>query len=1155
VTTSSDTPFYSPKTAPLRAIPLELGDALRRLFDVAHDRGVVLLDLNYCIYSFNQSAIKLLNPIANREWEVGTFLFDYLSPEMVVPYRTCFDEALSTAMPQSLERAYSTEQGMVWLESSFEPLLGKNGRVIMMAMFVQDINAQRDAIATVRANADHYRTLLDHAPQAIMVVGTEEILYANLAAARLLGTSTPAKLIRQAWQSILRTSPHSPLALLLQSDHDEIDKTIMVEDQLHCLDGQSLDVVIHAFTTLYNNTPALQLVLINISEHKRSEAILRANADYFRTMIEYSNDLISLIDAKGTLLYVSPSVKRTFGYDGHEMVGRNVMLFIHPDEIEVIGTLMRELVLKPDGVVNNISRMKHKDGHWMWVEAVGKNALNDPDIRAIIINYRNIQERKTTEEQLQRQLRAQTILRETATLMLSSLNLNELLKRFARQMARVAEVSQVRISTIESNRYATVVAEYTQDQPVTRIHLLGTRLDLRYFFPYAYEFLGRQPTKAIVVNRNDATLDSISVALFDRYGASTLLMIPLLMHGRVLAMVALWERRVREFLPDEVDLCEQIAQQAVIAIHNANLYSQAQQEIAERKRVENALRASEERYSLAVTGANDGIWDWDLRTDEMYFSPRWKAMLGYHEQEIDHEPNQWFARVHPRDVEHLRFTLANHLRGDSSHFEAEYRMWHRNGSVLWVLSRGLAIYNDNGQPYRIAGSQTDITSRKQTEERIHYEAFHDKLTDLPNRTYFVSRLGEVITLYRQGNIQFYSVLFLNLDRFKMVNDSLGHHVGDQVLVQMGQRLEIALRTGDVVARMGGDEFAILLHDNDKYRDIEQFATDLQLRLQHPFRVDGHEIFLSASIGIVRHDVHYVQTEEILRNADIAMHEAKTRGKARFQFFETSMHHRAVVRLQVENDMRRSIERGDFELHYQPIVNLKTGEIAGLEALARWKHPTKGYISPAEFIPIAEESGLIVSLGRWILEQALTQLHQWRSLFAEHANLTISVNLSVQQLVQSDVVSDVIQAVERSRLAPSSLKLELTESIMLDQTADTLHQLNYLRQYGVEMQLDDFGVGYSSLSRLHTLPISTIKIDRTFIKDLANRTEPTAIIRTILTLARTLTKQVIAEGIETAAQLALLRSLDTDAAQGFYFARPLPAPQLTKLLARRQRFAI
>ncbi len=928
-----------------------------------------------------------------------------------------------------------------------------------------------------------------------------------------------------------------------------------IEDRLYRSDGETLDVIIHAYATYYNDSPAIQLVLNNVSDHKRSEAILRANADYFRTLIEHSNDLISLIDARGTLLYVSPSVKRSFGYDENEMVGRYVMGFIHPADIEKITASLNEMLINPHIVVNNISRMRHRDGRWVWVEAVGKNSLADPDVRAIVINFRDIDERKTSEERLQRQLYAQTLLREATALMLSSLDLDQLLNLIANQMGRVMGVSQVRISTLEEQRFATIVAEYTNPDREISVALLRTRVDLKTFFPYAYRFLAQQPDRASLVYRNDPSLDSASTVLFDRYEASALLLIPLTIKGQIAALVALWKTDQPSFLPDEVDLCEQIAQQAAIAIHNAQLYTRAQQEIEERIRIEQALRASQERYSLAVTGANDGIWDWDLRTNEMYFSPRWKAMLGYQVHEIRHEPNQWFARVHPRDVETLRMTLANHLKGKSSHFEAEYRMWHRNGSVLWVLSRGLAIHNENGKPYRIAGSQTDVTSRKQTEERIHYEAFHDKLTDLPNRTYFVSRLGEVLAHARQGNGRPYSVLFINFDQFKMINDSLGHHVGDQVLVQMGKRLEVSLKTGDVAARMGGDEFAVLLHDTSNDQEVEAFIGRLQERLQHPFRIDGHEVFLSVSIGIVFHESHYVQAEEVLRNADIAMHEAKSKGKARHQFFENSMHRRAVKRLQIQNDLRRAVEHGDFELHYQPIVSLKTGDIHGLEALARWKHPTKGYILPTEFIAVAEDSGLIVPLGRWILRQALSQLQQWHMLFPLYQNLSVSVNLSVHQLVQSDIVSDVIQAIEYSRLAASCLKLELTESIVLDQTADILHQLNYLRQYGVEMHLDDFGVGYSSLSRLHTLPISTIKIDRTFVNDLKEQTEPTAIIRTILTLARSLKKQVIAEGIETLQQLLLLRSLETDAAQGYFFSRALPASQITKMLVRRQRFPL
>lgn len=1153
--TPSTHPQQPAKTAPLRAVAFELGEALRRLFEMSNDRGLVLLDLNYTVRAYNSLSNLILNQVSSTGWEVGKALTDYIAPEVAPQYRHCFDQAIATTTSQRFERTYNSQLAPITIEIYFEPLFERDGEVCMVAMFTQNMTAHRDAITTVHANTDYYRMLLDHAPQAILVVGQSIILYGNLAAARLLGKATPASILHQPWHMVLQTRSDSPIARLLQQTDEQNDKIVTLEDQVRRFDGQLLDVIIHASTTHYNDVPAIQLVLNNVSEHKRSEAILRANADYFRTMIEYSNDLISLIDAEGTLLYVSPSVKRTFGYDEHEMVGRNVIGFLHSEDVEHTRVLMADLLSKPNGVVSNISRMQHKEGHWVWVEAVGKNALTDPDVRAIIINYRDIHERKTAEERIQRQLHAQTILREATALMLSSLNLQELLNLIVEQMARVANVSQIRISTITEERFATIVAEYTRHDEEPSLSLFGKQVDLKSHFPYAYNFLRTDPKEATIVTRTDASLDRASIALFNRYRAFGLLLIPLRIQGILTALVALWETNERAFLADEVELCEQIAQQAAIAIHNAHLFSKAQQEIKERKRIENALRASEERYSLAVTGANDGIWDWDLRTNELYFSPRWKAMLGYQPHEIRHEPNQWFARVHPRDIEQLRLTIANHLKGESSHFEAEYRMWHRNGSVLWVLSRGLAIYNDNGKPYRIAGSQTDITGRKQTEERIHYEAFHDKLTDLPNRTYFVSRLAEALILARQHSVHPYSVLFINLDRFKMINDSLGHHVGDQVLVQVGQRLEIALKTGDVVARMGGDEFAILLHDPDFDRDMEQFATRLQDRLQQPFRIDGHEIFISASIGIVSYDPHYVQAEEVLRNADIAMNEAKTRGKARFQFFETSMHQRAVTRLQIQNDLRRAVERGDFELHYQPIVNLKTGEINGFEALARWKHPTKGYIPPTEFIAVAEESGLIVSLGRWILRQALSQLQQWHVLFPLYQHLTVSVNLSVQQLVQSDVVADVIQAIENSRLAPSNLKLELTESIMLDHTADAIHQLNYLRRYGVEMQLDDFGVGYSSLSRLHTLPINTIKIDRAFIKDLNNHTEPTAIIRTILTLARSLAKQVIAEGIETVQQLVLLRSLDTDAAQGYYFARPLPAPQVTKLLARRQKYTL
>jgi diguanylate cyclase (GGDEF)-like protein/PAS domain S-box-containing protein len=559
----------------------------------------------------------------------------------------------------------------------------------------------------------------------------------------------------------------------------------------------------------------------------------------------------------------------------------------------------------------------------------------------------------------------------------------------------------------------------------------------------------------------------------------------------------------------------------------------------ERKRAEMALRESQERYALAVNGAKDGLWDWDLDSNRIYFSQRWKSMLGFEDPEIGEDPEEWLGRIHPDDRPVVQVAISAHLAGQAPDFESEHRMLHRDGSYRWVLSRGLAVRNGSCEAHRMAGSQSDITARKTAEERLLHDAFHDPLTGLPNRALFMDRLGMAIAHAQRRLSYTYAVLFIDLDRFKNVNDSLGHSVGDELLIAVARRLESCLRPGDTVARLGGDEFTILLDEVADVDNAVQVAQRMHREMARPFRVQGHEVFVTLSLGItVGAGGDYDRPEDVLRDADTAMYGAKSSGKSRDAIFDHDMHERAVALLKLETDLRRAVERSEFEIYYQPIISLANGKIAAFEALLRWRHPGRGLLRPDSFVSVAEDTGLIVPIGWWVLWEACTQLAKWQALSGSCEHLAVTVNLSGKQFMQADLVTRIAEILRQTRIRPGSLRLEMTESTIMEQGEDAVAKLLALRGFGVKLYIDDFGTGYSSLSYLHRLPVDALKIDRSFISEMDSGDDRSEIVGTIVTLARILHMDVAAEGIETAEQVSRLRALSCHYGQGYFFSEPL-----------------
>ncbi len=571
-------------------------------------------------------------------------------------------------------------------------------------------------------------------------------------------------------------------------------------------------------------------------------------------------------------------------------------------------------------------------------------------------------------------------------------------------------------------------------------------------------------------------------------------------------------------------------------------------EVEERRRVEKALRASEERYALAAQGANDGLWDWDLEHNELYLSPRWKEMLGYGEAELSSSPHEWFERVYPDDLPKLQEALGAHTCS-GSHFENEHRMRHGDGTYRWMLSRGIALCAPDGRATRIAGSQTDITERKRAEDRLLHDAFHDALTGLANRALFLDRLGlSLARAKRHQGFQF-AVLYLDLDRFKLINDSLGHLRGDEALVAIARNLETCVRPGDTVARLGGDEFAVLLDDLRSEIDAEGLTRRIEERLAAPVQVDGQEVYINASIGIAFGTAGYERPEELLRDADAAMYRAKALGRNRHEVFNETLHLEALDRLRLETDLRRAIQEGSFGLHYQPIVSLADGRVTGFEALVRWRHPAWGLVPPSQFIQVAEETGLILPIGRWVLSEACQQTQRWQREHPSDPPLTINVNLSRRQLLQADLVEQIRRTLETTGLPPETLQLEITESAILENPEKAVELLRHLKSLDIELCVDDFGTGYSSLSSLQEFPVSVLKIDRSFIRGMGPEGKRDEIVRAVVGLAHSLHMRVVAEGVETEGQLERVRAMGCDYGQGYLLCHALDGEEVERFLDR------
>lgn len=567
----------------------------------------------------------------------------------------------------------------------------------------------------------------------------------------------------------------------------------------------------------------------------------------------------------------------------------------------------------------------------------------------------------------------------------------------------------------------------------------------------------------------------------------------------------------------------------------------------ERAMTADVIRLNEQRLKWALWGSGDALWDWNVSTGELHRSGI-DRLLGIPEGSMEGSIAWLENQLHPDDAPRALAALKRHLAGETDSFETEYRLKDAQGRWIWVLDRGRVVERDNaGHPMRMAGTMKDISDKRRQEEELRQLASYDTLTSLPNRTLFNERLRHAVAHCRRNN-QRLALLFLDLDRFKQINDSLGHGSGDQLLKQVANRLRANVREEDTVARLGGDEFTVMLEDVSSVEAVGTVANKLIKACEQPYDLGGNEVVVSPSIGISIFPDDGEDTVTLLKNADMAMYHAKEQGRNNFQFFVAAMNETMRRRITLETALRKALERDEFSLHYQPKMNIASGAITGMEALLRWRSADLGAIPPDEFIPLAEDTGLIIPIGDWVLNAACQQLANWHRS-NEVPPVPIAVNLSIRQLMHGDLAQRIQQILSSYHLDAQWLHLELTESLVMTNAAQSIGRLNALRDMGVRLAVDDFGTGYSSLSYLRRLPIDTIKIDKAFVRDITVDEDDATIIRTVIAMAHSLKLNVVAEGVETSEQLHFLRDEGCEEMQGYWLSKPLPARECMEVLKR------
>ena len=865
-----------------------------------------------------------------------------------------------------------------------------------------------------------------------------------------------------------------------------VKQPVMVEHRFIDESGVPAVYEVHAYPVLSSQGQVEQIIeyFIDITERKRAEESLSASEHNYRELVEATNCIVLRWDTEGRILFINGYGQKFFGYHGSELIGQSVTDTIVP-RIERGGrdlsAMILDIISHPEKYEYSENENLRKDGQRVWVAWANK-AICDERGRVIeILSFGN----DITERR-----RATEALGESET-----------------RLRNIYENSPVMMHSFDENgRILSVNRKWIEETGYARDEAVGRTID----------FLMTPETRVDVMERKIAQL---------------------------------WEkgalRNVEcQFVHKDGHMIDVLVDCTVSQeLDGQKTGLSVVQNVSERKRAEQELQLAASVFENSI----EGILITDKNRKILRTNNAFTLVTGYSAEEASGNDPSFLAsgRHDPMFYQNMWNSL-----NQNGFWQGEIWNRRRCGEIFPEWLGISTVYDTNHEPIYYVGVFTDITDKKLSEKRIYQLAHYDALTALPNRVLFQDRLEQALVEARRGG-HMVPILYLDLDRFKPINDSFGHPVGDLLLQQVAERLRLSVREADTVARMGGDEFTVLLRMGsgtgglDVVQRGSRVARVILEALAQPFDLEGHEVFVSASVGIVVYPQDGSTVAELIKNADTAMYHAKSKGRNNYLFYETHMNATAVDRLLIENSLRRALERSEFELFYQPSVDIKEGRIDSLEALLRWRHPELGMVYPDQFIALAEESGLIVPIGEWVLREAVRQVAQWRS--AGFSTLRVAVNLSLRQFRHRELMNVIRQAVEEVGLGASVLSIEVTESAFMEDEEDTIARLNEMSEMGIQILIDDFGTGYSSLARLRTLPIHVLKIDRSFVRDITTDPNDASIISAIIAMAHNLQLKVIAEGVETVSQLNFLRSRDCEEVQGYLFSKPLPASEVIEIL--------
>ncbi len=888
-------------------------------------------------------------------------------------------------------------------------------------------------------------------------------------------------------------------------------------------DNEELSAFLRAISDAYHEADQDRNMLERSLELSSKE-LSQANSD-LRAIFEAIPDLFFRTDYQGHILEYKSGSETGLKLSATKVLGKKLDNILPVELPEMLTTAIKRVRTSKSRISLEQS-IKHETGR-LHYEVRLLPLLEDQ----VLVIMRDITERKNVEEKiaqskirLEKQSRA---LSELATSnALHSGNIKEAFKKITEVAANTLDTSFASIWLY--NKTHTAIHCLDHYDKAAGKHSEGLELKIEDF-PFYFKSLAED--RAIAAH--DARTDPRTTEFLDNYlipnNITSMLDACFRVHGQYAGVICHEHTgSAREWTPDEQQFAASMADMIAL-IH----------ETQERENAQRALLESEDRFRILAETTDSAIFA--FRDKFVYVNPAMESITGYAYNELrEMDLDKLFDAAFIQQIYSLR-----HEHTDSEkHIRQEAKILTQSGEIRWLfLAVGLVQFEGS---LTCLANAFDITERKKIEEQLRFQAFHDELTGLANRALFIDRLGHRLVNTKRQNSYQCAVLFLDIDRFKVINDSLGHALGDELLIETGKRLKLVMRQIDTIARLGGDEFTVLLEDVTGLEEVLIVSERIQRWLKKPYLLRGHEVYSSVSIGIAIADASYQSPDQILRDADIAMYRAKAKGKACHEVFNPQMHAKAQKVLHLETNLRRALKNKEFQLYYQPIVSLKTGKTSSFEGLIRWVKPDGEIVSPYEFIPIAEETGMIIPIGKLVITEACEQLKKWRPGYPDD-NISLTINLSSRQFEHDVLIEDIQESISSANIDPELLKLELTESIIMKNSNMMLDKLAELKALGLKLLIDDFGTGYSSLSYLHQFPIDALKIDRSFINNIGPNGENAEIVNAIISLAHNLGLKVIAEGVENTIHLQYLMEMKCDYAQGYYFARPVPAKEAEQFI--------